>query len=286
MITKHTTTQFLEHFNSLREFYDTISTRETNPTFGNYYAEEGLPSHGTGKVFTEFTGTDSWEEADGLAKDGDSKSAKKILNEMINNEKETENVMKKRVGLAPVGFAPCVPAYLAGHPANMYATRRTVKRAPKILNIFFSINAHAGVKTATRVKAGALILSAINSLQLAGYRINLFITVVSAKHGKTLTCVIKAKDAGDHTQVSSLAYAFINPSFLRRHEFRWEETLPISKEFATPFLSSYGIPTQYKLQTGEHGAVIDEAAVRATYLNTPAKDAIRRICKDILAGNR
>lgn len=289
MIQHKTKTTYSEYFDSLSEFYQTINARPTNEAF--LTRKEILMSQCPDK---KFTGTKSWEEAQTLATKGDPESVKLIKKELIKDETQTAHVVRDRTRVDMVGFAPCVPAYLAGRPANMINKRRTVLRAPKILNVAYSFGGHCDVSARDRIKAGASMISAINSLQAKGYRINLYLCHKSTDRSGTssISQTIKVKDAGDHTQITSLAYPLINCSFFRRHVFRHMETIPATKTFLRPYVSCYGYSSEFrkgdfagiKGKSTDNLTIISEQRIRIALRFNDEGHTISEIAANILAG--
>lgn len=240
---------FCEYFDNLQDFYKTINTRDTNTGFKDFQKKgHKLSSKDTRNA--DWYGTADWEQAESLATKGDPNSVKLIKTELIKAEKETAPVSKNQVKRDVVGFAPCVPAYLAGHPQSMINKRRTVMHAPKVINILYNATTTCATTSQDRVNSCAAFLSAVNSLQLKGYRFNLYTCFNAYEYAgadkKRIQLYIKMKDAGDHTQISSLAFPLINTSFYRRYVFRWIETIPVTKQFIKEFFFGYGYCDEVK----------------------------------------
>lgn len=293
MIQHKTKTTYSEYFDSLDEYYQTIDARPTNEAFMRDETLGLLTS--TRLNNKDWAGTASWEEAQTLATKGDPESVKLIKNELLTDtdtdKAQTAPIVRNRTRLDMVGFAPCVPAYLAGRPQNMMNKRRTVLRAPKILNVAYCFGGTKSVRVHDRVNAGANVISAINSLQAKGYRINLYLCHKGTDRYSTsaINLIIKAKDAGDHTQITDLAYPLVNCSFLRRHEFRHIETLPTCKTFLRPYVRTYGRSSDFNKSdfaeiTGKNTdnlTIISERKIREA---PDSANVIAEIAANILAG--
>ena len=57
--------EYVEFFDSLQSFSETINSRPTNKPFKDYYRDD-LPSMRGGDHYTKFSGTESFAEADKL----------------------------------------------------------------------------------------------------------------------------------------------------------------------------------------------------------------------------
>lgn len=193
--------------------------------------QKWISSTGESSWDTKWRGTASFDEADRLMNDGDKKSAKKLVDAVTNC---TYNGTR-RAGLQPavVGCVPCVPNAVRNIPLSMF--RPSKRPAKPVLNLLLSVIAPHTVKAATITANAAKVLSAVRAIEAAGYSVSLsvccfFADKYQAWHelqtNKT-TCdgfMLNVKSAGEHLDVERLAYIICNPSFLRRHAFKWYET--------------------------------------------------------------
>lgn len=100
-----------------------------------------------------------------------------------------------------------------------------------------------------RINTSIKVMSFISSLEKQGYRINLY-TLISAYEGKEcISQIVKIKSSDDYTDLAKMVYPMVNPSFQRRHNFRFIEVDPDITERG--FCWGYGIPV-YKEDEVKH----------------------------------
>ena len=207
-----------ERYNSIADFKKSLERKKIGKMYDEKF--EGR---------TSFYGTSTHEEADELLINGDTFTAKVI--EGCNKNKRferTTNTIKQDF----CGFVPNVGAVVSGSPINMYNVKQTTYRNTKVLNIVYFIGAGYNVRTKELSAAGAKLLNVINTLEVRGYRINLFAArcVIPNINGKQqsdslLNLAVKIKDSGKHLNITKIAYPIAHPSFFRRHCFKWADTV-------------------------------------------------------------
>lgn len=185
-----------------------------------------------------FTGTKTFEEAEGLLINGDIENAKKLGAAIPVNAPKGQSTLQ-RIRTAPTGFAPCVPNFLNGLPNNMLSIATHTAKAVKVLKIYAAINYWYGLEKEAIIKAGAALANAIYSLEKAGCRCELYAGGVytlskpySAQKGSYF---VKIKGAGEPLDILKVAFPLVNPSFLRRITFA------VIEKTATKFSSNYGV---------------------------------------------
>ena len=211
--------QFFEKFDSVNEFLNTIEKRPVLKSFSE--------KTGSNDPDFEWTGTRNFEEANRLFMYGDKVSADK-LNDKLRKIKAQGKGNETRNNLynSPCGFLPIVPKVLAGDPQNMLAIRKETYKSTKVINIVYSMSCSGSTPADVILEASAKLVEVICQLEKNGYRINLY-TGDNAKFNNAETAfIIKIKDSGKYIDTLRLAYPLINPSFLRRHSFRWLERYP------------------------------------------------------------
>lgn len=207
-----------ETFSSVAEFINTLASRPTCPGADN-------DSH-TGSV--RFTTTESYEAATRLALYGDRDSAGKVqtsIKKMRAGQTSSEQRAQARVRRTVVGSRPCVPAAVIGHPCSMYR-RDTVHVSRPVVTVYYSISACGGVDASRLADVGARLSEAIQSVERSGVRVNLYIGNTSSAGSQTIGTFVRVKDSAKDFDLLRMAYGIVNPSFFRRHWFRWVETKP------------------------------------------------------------
>lgn len=208
-----------ETFGSIAEFIAKIGDRKTAAGM----REKSLD---VSAYRDEFTGTHTYQQATDLALYGDVESMKKVhscvtkLKAQSNtNEQRTQNKVVRCVA----GSRPCVPAAILGQPNSMYR-RMTNKVNRPVVNVFYNMAAGFTVSAEGIIAAGAKLAQAIQIVERSGVRVNLFAGSSGTTHGQTSMMYIKIKDSSKDFDLLRMSYILINPSFLRRHYFRWIET--------------------------------------------------------------
>jgi hypothetical protein len=275
-------TDFAETFPSLGVFLSTIDSRPMNKVFADYEIECSK----TGSK--SFTTTKSYEEASELMIHGDSTNLDKLVavdgvdTSRLRGSKKVNRLQKSVCG----GF-PLVPVYLTGVPKNMLASKKIVTKT-KVINIIYNISVPGSLEASNIVKAGANMVSIIRYLERNGIRVNLYTIWATWEQKSNHRCAffIKIKDAGAPLNLLNIAYPIINPSMLRRHGFKWLETIPIEIPKGD-YICGYGSPVS--------GAKIPDCAKKLvdgtlldtyTLLNKDPKTVINQIIKDITVWKR
>lgn len=209
-------------FNSVEEFSNWLQV--TPQTAGGKKFDY---SNEISKSNTDFTGTESFAEAQSLLKYGDKVNADKIaatIRKIKANGKG--NATRNKLYNSPCGFMPIVPKVLAGDPQNMLAIRKERYNSTKVINIAYNVAVDCTRTTEDLIETAAKVANVIASLEKNGYRVNLY----AYSCGRDLrfnyySLLVKIKDSGKYLDTLRIAYALVNPSFYRRHVFGYMERL-------------------------------------------------------------
>ena len=193
----------------------------------------------------QFTGTQSWEDAENLLKFGDKENLDKLHTKMLQQRftgtGETKHIETYR---SFVGYAPHVPSYIAGHPKTMLRKRVVKTVDAGILNVMYSPVAHGGVDADDLLDASLAVMNFVDSLEKQDYKVNLYTIITSRRRNETVAQIVKIKSSDDYTNIGKAVYPMVNPSFLRRHFFRFME---VTKEVTErEFCNTYGQPVYAK----------------------------------------
>ena len=248
-------------YNSVAEFSAALSG-PYNEVFANPY--ERASDRGS----ESFTGTPDYETADKLMNYGDSGSLEKIQAVRVRNNAGNGTEIRRRQVNSVVGYTPNVPNYLRGIPVSMIGQIRQRFQSSKVVSVVYNFTVNSGVSQDSITKESAKLLSVITSMERAGYRAGLSVMFSATKGAERYNIIIKVKDPGQYMDVRKLAYIFVNPSFLRRHCFRAEET---EKELTENWNNGYG-------------QVSDSNICRRIVSNTPALKGAKYIGFDELRG--
>ena len=209
-------------FNSVEEFSNWLqSTPQTAK------GKEFDASNTISEYYTDFSGTESFDEAQNLLKCGDKENADKI-NAAIRKIKAQGkgNATRNKLYNSPCGFMPIVPKVLAGDPNNMLAIRKQKYNSTKVLNIAYNVAVSCSITVNELTETAAKVANVIASLEKNGYRVNLY----AYSCGRDLknnyySLLVKIKDSGKYLDTLRIAYPLVNPSFYRRHVFGYMERL-------------------------------------------------------------
>jgi len=219
---------YIEVFDSVDAFASTIETRPQNRTMTGKASE-------TSSEY--FAGTKDYKTASELLKNGDSANLDKLQTVNIKSL-PVSNELKNTLCKSVCGGVPLVPLALIGVPKNMLATRKTAKTA-KVVNIIYNPNFHSGIAADDIIKAGAKVASLVKALELRKVRVNLFACLCSkGDFGQMVAALVNIKKAAAPFNMLRIAYPLINPSFLRRHYFKFIETCPAA--LTRRYNSTYG----------------------------------------------
>ena len=174
----------------------------------------------------KFTGSKSYEDSLDLAERGCKTTREAIHSASF--KVSTDFIPEWET--APVGVFPCIPAYAAGVPEDMFTPSEWGMPVPKpVVRIVVNITAAHYVDKEHIINRGAAIVQLIDRVQLAGQRVEL----VAAFHAKELGCndtyeySVVVKRAEEPVDLDRIAYAIAHPSMLRRTMFRiMEQTVP------------------------------------------------------------
>lgn len=224
---------YIEVFDSLEQFESVINSRSLNHAFEN--AKQRSQTEG----FESWYGTKTYEEANEMLKNGAPQLAQKITSANIECKKFSSNDTQYRATFRKnvSGSRAVVPAYLANVPNNML--RREQKTMPaRIINVIVSASVGCGVKAESICAACAKIANVINSIELNNIRVNLYASSLHHIQKQNAALFINIKKDGAPLNKLRIAYPLMSPSFLRRHSFRWLETVP--KKLDTNITRYYG----------------------------------------------
>ena len=221
---------YMEEYNSISEFVQTINSRSQNPEMTSKQSDTGGFS---------FTGTNDYNEAESLLLHGWTEESEK-LNEMLKLKALKEKSVKNTYDVA--GFQCSVPRYLQGIPTNMI-NQKVVTKKQKVITITKNISYSAHVRKETIEKESVKVLQLVNNLEKQGYRVILNVTmIVKSNRENIILCnKVRSKNASERLNLSKVSFPMVHSSYLRRIMFRWIETF----EYTTKsFNNNYGVPVK------------------------------------------
>ena len=213
-------------FESLQEFYEYITNTPTNAAFAKREAFNNLSSHSYRR--SEWYGTESFEEASNMMRDGWTIGAQNLTQKLklAETNKEVQNTYKHVLSIC--GYQAIVPLYLNGVPNNMI-NKKIVPVKKKVITINKALSCSCAVSSETMMEESVKAFQIIKKIEATGIRVNLNL-LISTGH----VCVkIKLKSASERLNLSKLAFPLVHPSMFRRLYFRFIEVYPtIPKSFS------------------------------------------------------
>lgn len=221
---------YMEEYNSISEFVQTINSRPQNTKITSKQSETGGFS---------FTGTNDYNEAENLLLHGWVEESEK-LNEMLKLKVLKEKSVKNTYDVA--GFQCSVPRYLQGIPTNMI-NHKVITKKQKVITITKNITYSAYVDKEIIEQESIKVLQLVNNLEKQGYRVILNVTmIVKSNRENIILCnKVRIKNANERLNLSKVSFPMVHSSYLRRIMFRWIETF----EYTTrSFDNTYGSPAK------------------------------------------
>lgn len=212
----------VEIFNSIAEFMNVTAERPINKVFearrNNLASQNGSKS---------FTATESFDEAEGLFRDG-WMGGKKYLTAMTEGKKAFAPTPAYQRRRTQAGGRLHVGALIAQADAVWVRRQRTMKDSlSPVVSVFYDMLVPGGVDQIHLAEASGKLFSAVRDLENDGYRVELYVGSSNAVKNNQTACVIKLKNSNEALSEIKFLYPCVHPSFFRRHIFRWIETSPL-----------------------------------------------------------
>jgi len=218
-------------YDSLGEFYKYICDTPINEAF----RWESLSSVVNGK---DFTGTDSFEQAVELFKNGWEDMANKLTKKLKVIENEIKPSTRAKMTYDVQGFQCSVPRYVNGIPTSMIC-KKNFPIKQKVVTVTKSIDYSGSVDQSTIIEESIKALQIVKKLESQGLRVNLNIIIGTSSGKDGFFVKIRLKNANERLNISKLAFPLVNPSMLRRLLFRFMEVYP---KITSKFVRGYGTP--------------------------------------------
>ena len=220
---------YMEEYNSISEFVQTINSRPQNPEITSKQSENGNYN---------FTGTNDYNEAENLLLHGwteESEKLNKLLKLKLANTKSVKNTYDV------AGFQCSVPRYLQGIPTNMI-NQKVVTKKQKIITITKSVSYSFYVSKEKIEDESIKVLQLVNSLENQGCRVILNVMIISKKGDIIIANKVRIKNANERLNLSKVSFPLVHPSYLRRVNLRWIERF----EYTTKaYNECYGSPMRF-----------------------------------------
>lgn len=224
------------NFNSSYEIIDYInSTKDIFPWTKNH----PLSSHRTNM---SMYGTDTFEEAIELFRQGDKKNIPKFLDIKTKINDLMPYLSKNRDTKYYVyGSRPNIPRYLTQNPNCMHKLKR--EELNNIINIYYNVSSDYGTSNTTIERRGMFILSITEILEKMGYRVNLVFYDLNKCGNEFILIKLNIKDGMQVLDPNICFFPLCHPSYSRRIMTAVMEKCPVNNEM---WPAGYGDPVKNK----------------------------------------
>lgn len=243
ILSKTKTETLLYYFQSVGDLVTWIG-KTPQTKLGREYSS----STATDSSSKEFTGTESFDEAQRLLRDGDSKLARMINDTKrdIKAKSHGGNTKSNMIVRSAQGFLPDIGAYMTGHPVNMFNIKQGIKPISKVISVVYNCGVGYATTTNQMISAAVKVSEAIATLEARGYRVNIYVGKKVMKRPLKRTSkiekigtLVKIKDAGKPLDPLRVSYPLAHPSFSRRHLFA------VAERAKWKMPETYGCPVNF-----------------------------------------
>lgn len=223
--------RWAKRFDSLTAFHEYLENGKTQSFF------DYPRSHEESDWRTKQTGTATYKQADELFLFGDKELAEKIESagvadmRMKLSRQKPQRIIRSSV----VGFAPNVPAYVAGTPNSMFSVKK-INVPQQVIKVAYSLSIDWTVDAQEIIDVSAKFISACMLVESNGVRLDVDVVwpvkaKIKSKKYDTICACVKIKDSGTSFDVLKMSYPLAHSSMLRRHIFRFAEVSPEAKGY-------------------------------------------------------
>lgn len=244
----------IRKFESVFQFTEYLNKENNSKLFKNK-ADSNEPDR-ENKV-----GTESYEEAQKLFSFGDRKSFELIKRTATKTQlKGSGSFTRNTTQLGVVGYAPNIAAYMAGSPRCMMQRTRVTRTSSKVINVLYNCAFPWSASKEQIIEQGVKVLEFVNESERKGYRVNLYASVFADRENEAVGMMVRIKSSEQALDLLKIAYPIINPSFLRRHYFRF---LEVEKQISNKrWTSSYGRPVKCWVEVKD---ILKDSRVKIDY---------------------
>jgi len=185
----------------------------------------------------QFTRSTSWDKCLELAERGDRITTEQVQSAAVKISYEAAPTWE----YAPVGAFPCIAAYAAGVPEDMFVPLDDgASNAKPIVRIAVNIVCSGWVDPQDIINRGAAVVALIDKVQSEGQRVELVAFChIEGRGNDRLLMSVTVKRPEEPVDMDRIAFALAHPSMLRRCAFRVVEWL------YPHFLGGYGRCAHY-----------------------------------------
>lgn len=211
-----------EHFNNINQLLSALQTRPNNEVMRGKHSSEK-----TGDA--EWNGTENWDEAISLFRNGYTEILPRIREGMQKNAKvyhQYSALPKALPRNKPVGYIPNVPNAIMNLPDSMIHVERTPQKR-KTLSLIYCESGSACEDVEFFIKAGVAVCTALNIVEMKGIQTRLSTGFMTAIERREAICpTLTIKDFGQKFDLQKICFPLAHPSMFRRIGFKYLETCP------------------------------------------------------------
>lgn len=216
-----------EYFHSVDELLSCISYRRNNDIMRD--AHSSNRGDASRVQNSNFALTPNYASAVQLMRKGYSDILGRVRGGMYTKVRNLTSAYESRKSVPRSGVFGCAPniqRHLMGLPDTM-VNREIDPKKVKTIHIIYSPQAPWFVKGETFVRAGIVLLSAIELIEKSGISVKLDCIFFSGEAGReAIFGTVQLKDYRHRLDVLKLCFPLAHPSMLRRIGFKFLETVP------------------------------------------------------------
>ena len=231
-----------EEFKTVYKFVDAVNTRPLNGVF----KKRGIASHEIEDAEADgswWSGSKCYEDADDLLIKGWDTGVAKIKSGLAVFKRNVSTTRYKQCK-SICGYAPSVGDAVIGVPKSMINKKQyKALKKQKVCRIIYEKSVSASTKESVLMEYGLTVLKMcmLLDLQNTKTRIDVLPTAVFTRETQSIVApIVTIKDYRQPFNLLKMAYPIAHVSFLRRHGFRYLETVPGLSD--TNFAEGYGKP--------------------------------------------
>jgi hypothetical protein len=228
---------------------------------------------------SKWAGTETFEEAITLAYTGWPEGRKKLAHAVVQAKPAREVYRSIHRDIA--GEYPIVPLAAAGDPMAMVTPKPSLRAASPVISIVACCWYNSGVTPKQVLNRGAALLSIVDSLENAGYSVELSLAGRSDAGGQQFHVSVDYKRAGEALDIDRAAFALLHAATLRRLAFavmEQDHRLENAYGYGYGTPNPVGVPvTEGAIYIGAPGAGHDDTIQDArTYMERVFADYLER----------
>ena len=222
---------YAEIYNSISEMFVDLDERIITDSRFHDVRHDGLED-------PKWYGVETYDEALTLLTKGYSPAVTRIYDEIkTKSGRRINGTNKGRILTTSVeGFQPIVPLVLKGIPNNMLV-KNIEKKEARVINLFIDTTVVSSTTIEELIRCGIQLVKYVYMLEMAGHKINLYVSFTSAGQASADMLCVKIKNSNNPIDLRRISFPLCHTAFLRVICFDW-----YSKFSEGVFRKNYGSP--------------------------------------------